>query len=610
MMNFLTTRTKKIFIIFSNLPRALSLIWRAGKIWTAAQIFLLLIRGVIPAALVYLTKLFVDALVLVIKENQNYENIYRVIELGIIFGVITVLSEILGGIGQTIQTAHAEKLTDRIFERIHEKAVKVDLAFYEQPEFFDHLHRAGNEAHSRPRELLNQLGSLLQNSVTMISMAIILVRYGVWLPVVLLVGALPTFYVVLYSTSRMHSWERANTALRRRSAHYNRLLTSGNTAAEIRLFNLGDYFRQKFVEVRTKLLKEKLGLEIRQKIFEFIAGLTALGLAAAVFFWIIRRIIQGFGTLGDLALFYQVFSQGQTLVRSFLGDIGRLYANSLFLGDLFEYLDLKPEIVTPSDYVSPPPSLKHGISFENVAFRYQNSQKNVIENFNLFIPANKTVAVVGENGAGKSTLIKLLCRFYDPQAGTIKFDGCDLRRFSLEELRRMTTVLFQSPVQYNAPVGENIALGDVALSPDEMNIQTAAEAAGADEIIERLPKKYEQMLGHIFADGRELSGGEWQRMALARAFYRQTPLVLLDEPTSQMDPWAEADWLKRFLKQTRDKTVLIITHRFTTAMRTDLIYVMQNGEIIESGSHEELLSSNGRYAGSWREQVKNFKSDD
>ncbi len=605
-MSFLTTKTKRIFIVFSNLPRAVSLIWRAGKIWTAAQIFILLIRGIIPATLVYLTKLFVDALVLVINENQNYENIYRVIQLGIIFGIITILSEILGGIGQTIQTAHAEKLTDRIFEQIHDKAVKVDLAFYEQPEFFDHLHRASNEAYSRPRELIGQLGSLLQNSVTMISMAIILVRYGVWLPIILLVGALPTFYVVLYSTSRMHRWERQNTSLRRRSAYYGFLLTSGDTAAEIRLFDLGKYFRQKFVQARAKLLREKFNLEVRQKVFEFIAGLTALGLTAAVFFWIIQRIVLGFGTLGDLALFYQVFSQGQTLIRSFLGDIGRLYANSLFLGDLFEYLDLKPEIITPPDFVSPP-SLKHGISFENVAFRYQNNKKNALENFNLFIPANKTVAVVGENGAGKSTLIKLICRFYDPQAGTIKFDGSDLRHFSLEELRRMTTVLFQSPVQYNAPVGENIALGNISLTPDAKNIQTAAEAAGADEIIKKLPKKYEQMLGHIFAEGRELSGGEWQRMALARAFYRQTPLVLLDEPTSQMDPWAEADWLNRFLRQTQDKTVLIITHRFTTAMRADLIHVMHEGEIIESGTHAELLELKGRYASSWREQIENIK---
>lgn len=609
-MNFLTAKTKRIFITLANLPRALTLIRAAGKGWTAAQVLLLLIRGVIPAGLVYLTKLFVDALVLAINETQNYENIYRVIWLGVIFGIITVLSEILGSVSQMIYTTHAERLTDYIFALIHEKSVKADIAFFEQPEFFDHLHRARNEAHSRPLELLNQLGSLLQNSVTMISMGVILLRYGIWLPVVLLISALPTFYVVLYSTSRMHRWERGKTSLKRRSNYYDRLLTDGATAAEIRLFNLGDYFKRKFIETRKQLLKEQFRLSIRQRFSEFAASFTALSVTAAVFVWIVRKTLQGFGTLGDFALFYQVFSQGQTLTRSFLGDIGRLYANSLFLGDLFEYLDLEPEIVTSPDYISPPDDLKHGISFEKVTFQYRNNKKNALKDFSLFIPANKIVAVVGENGAGKSTLIKLLCRFYDPTAGSIKFDGTDLRDFSLEELRRMTTILFQSPVHYDTTVSENIALGDVAGITKAAKIKTAAVDAGAGEIIRKLPQGFEQMLGHHFAGGVELSGGEWQRIALARALFRQTPLVLLDEPTSQMDPWAEADWLKRFLKEVRGKTVLIITHRFTTAMRADFIHVMREGEIIESGSHAELLAMRGRYAHSWREQIKSFDSDE
>lgn len=287
-------------------------------------------------------------------------------------------------------------MSSYIFALIHEKSVKADIAFYEQPEFFDHLHRARNEAHYRPLELLNQIGSLFQNGVTMISMGVILLRYGVWLPVVLLVGALPTFCVILYSTARLHEWERGKTSLKRKSYYYDHLLTSGETAAEFRLFNLGDYFKNKFVETRARLLKEQLGLATRQKILEFAAGLTALGLTAAVFVWVVRRTVAGSGTLGDLALFYQVFSQGQTLIRSFLGDIGRLYANSLFLGDLFEYADLEPKIVTPPECVSPPPNLRHGISFENATFQYQRGENPALKNFSLFIPANKTVATTAK----------------------------------------------------------------------------------------------------------------------------------------------------------------------------------------------------------------------
>ena len=605
-MKFLVANAKKTFAALLNLPRASKLIWAAGETWMIAQVLLLLVRGVLPAVLVYLTKLFVDALLLAINNGGSHENIYTVIWLGAAFGASTLFAEISGSVSQMIYKAHAERLSDHIFALIHEKSIAADIAFFEQPEIFDRLHRAKNEAHQRPLELLNQFGSLLQNAVTMISMGVILLRYGVWLPIVLLLSASPAFGAVLFSTSRMHRWERGKTSLKRRAGYYDWLLTGGETAAELRLFDLGEYFKQKFVETRAELVKERFGLELRQRLLELGAGFSALAITAAVFIWIIGRTIRGAGTLGDLALFYQVFNQGQIIVRSFLSDITRLYANSLFLGDLFEYLDLQPRVVTPPDALTPPPILRRGITFENVAFRYQNSRRNALENFNLFIPANKIVAVVGENGAGKSTLVKLLCRFYDPEAGSIKFDNRDLREFSLEKLRRMITILFQSPVHYNTTASENIALGSIAQMSESEKIKNAARNAGADEIIEKFPKGYEQMLGHFFAESTELSGGEWQRMALARAIFRQAPLILLDEPTSAMDPWAEADWLDRFSREMRGKTVLIITHLFTTARRAYLIHVMRAGEIIESGSHDELLKANGCYALSWREQVKNF----
>ena len=605
-MNFVNTKVKRFFSSLLNVPRALKLIWAAGRGWVIAQILLLIIRGILPASLVYLTKLFIEALLAVMRGNADGTSIYRVIWIGTAFGLALLVSEVLGSLIQMIYVAHAEKLSDIIFTLLHEKSISADLAYFEQPEFFDHLHRARDEANYRPAELTAQLGSLLQNSITLISMAVILLRYSGWLPIILFLSTVPTFYVVLASTSRMHSWQKRRTAVKRRAIYYDWLLTSRETAAELRSFELGAYFKQTFTKIRAQLRKEQLALGVRQKLFELAASLTVLILSAAVFIWVVRRTIRGVGTLGDLVLFYQVFSQGQNVARSFLTDIGRLYRNGLFLGDLFEYLDLKPEVVTSANSVPAPRALQQGISFENVTFKYRSSDKVALKNFSLFIPSQKIVAIVGDNGAGKTTLIKLLCRFYDPMAGRIKFDGIDLREFDLEELRRMITILFQTPVRYDATVAENIALGKIALISESAQLQRAAQNAGADEIIERFPKRYDQMLGHMFAEGVELSDGEWQRLALARAFFRETALILLDEPTSAMDPWAEADWLKRFLKEAKGKTVLIITHRFTTAMRADLIYVMKEGEIVESGSHQELLSSNGRYASSWREQVRNF----
>jgi len=603
-------KLKKILANLSNLPRALFLIWAAGKVWTIAQLFLLVVRGVLPAALVYLTKFFVDALIRAIGEPQNQENIYAVVWIGLLFGGITLAIEIIGSFNQMIYTAHAEKLQDYIFALIHEKSVNADLAFYEQPEFFDHLHRAQIEARQRPVELISQLGGLLQNAVTLLAMGAVLLRFGVWLPAVLLVSTLPAFFAVLYSTLRLYEWRRRKTADERRLWYYDWLLTSGEAAAEIRLFGLGDYFRQKFVELKERLRKERLKITVNQRLSEFLANLVALAMTALAFAWIVWRAIRGFGTLGDLALFYQAFNQGQSLMRALLQDTGKLYANSLFLRDLFEYLALEPKITSPAQSVPMPKTFLRGITFENISFRYQTSERYILKDFNLFIPANKFVAIVGANGEGKSTLLKLLCRFYDPESGSVKFDDRDIRDFSLAELRRMMTVLFQIPVQYNATVKENIALGNIGQNASLEEIEIAATAAGANLTVNKFTARYEQMLGNWFEQGTELSVGEWQRIALARAFLRQSYLILLDEPTSAMDPWAEAEWLERFLSSIKGRTALIITHRFTTAMRADLIYVMKAGKIVESGSHKELVSNNGRYAESWRKQVNTLEQND
>ena len=574
---------KRKFVTLLNLPRAARLIWAAGRGRTIAQIFLLVVRGAIPAVIVYLTKLFVDTLVAAVGDAANSENIYRVVWMAAVFGVVMLVSEILGSLVQMIYAAHAERLTDYVFGLIHEKSVAADLAFYEQPEFFDHLHRARNGAYSRPQELTGQLGALLQNAVTVVSMTLILLRYGAWLPVALLLIALPTFYVVLVSSSRLHAWQRSKTSDIRRSFYFDSVLTDGEFAAEVRLFGLGGYFKKRFVELREKLRCEKLRLNVQHGVLELTANFFALVLTAAVFWWILSRTLSGSGTIGDLALFYQIFNQGQILLKSFLGDVGRLYANSLFLKDLFEFLDLEPSIVSPANPVKTPRELVSGISIESVSFSYHAGKPDALKDFSLFVPAGKIVAVVGANGAGKSTLLKLVCRFYDPQKGAIKFDGIDVREFSLEELRSMISVLFQTPVRYSATAAENIWLGSIEKNADTEQIERAAFDAGADTVIEKFPQRYAQTLGNRFTDGDEISVGEWQRFALARTFFRESPIILLDEPTSAMDPWAEADWLNKFVNRARGKTALIITHRFTTAMRADLIYVMKNGEIVESG---------------------------
>jgi ATP-binding cassette subfamily B protein len=314
--------------------------------------------------------------------------------------------------------------------------------------------------------------------------------------------------------------------------------------------------------------------------------------------------MHGLATFGDLTLFYQAFSRGQGLMSSLLASVGKIYANGLFLGNLFAFLDLQPQLSNPSNPARSPASLKEGIDFCGVTFRYPGSERTALEDFTLSLPAGKVAAIVGPNGAGKTTLVKLLCRFYDPQTGSVKVDGRDLRDLRVEDVWRMNTVLFQFPLPYHATAAENISFGDLQSSPEREEVESAARSAGAHEIISRLPQGYETMLGKWFADGAELSGGEWQRVAMARAYLRQSPIIILDEPTSFMDSWAEAEWFNRFRTLAQGKTALIITHRFTIAMRADIIHVMEQGRIVESGTHHQLLQQAGLYAQSWASQMQ------
>ncbi|HKF96258.1 MAG TPA: ABC transporter ATP-binding protein, partial [Gammaproteobacteria bacterium] len=472
------------------------------------------------------------------------------------------------------------------------------------PEYYDHLYRAQYHALDRPLTLLESLGSVLQNGLTLVAMVAVLAPYGIWMPLSLLASSVPAFYIVLDHRLRFHEWRLKNTENERRAWYYNWALTDRETAAEIRIFGLGDHFQSLYQLVRSKLRNERRQLAWNQSIAEVLTATIALlitGLALGYMLW---KAVLGSLTLGDLALFYQAFQRGQRLMGTLFENLGEIYSNSLFLNDLFEFLALEPKVNDPAQPVAVPARLTEGIRFEGVTFHYPGSERVALSDFDITIPAGRIVAIVGANGAGKSTLVKLLCRFYDPEQGRVLLDGVDLRDVKLQELRRQITILFQEPVYYQNTFSENITLGDLSTPVDDKRVAYAANAAGADQTVAGLPNGYDTLLGKWFKGGTELSVGEWQRLALARAYWRQAPILVLDEPTSAMDPWAEHDWLQRFRELASNHTTLMITHRFTTAMYADIIHVMEHGRVIESGSHAELLARNGRYAQSWREQMR------
>lgn len=599
---YILTRFGRAGLQMRYLPRTLELIWDAAGKWTIAWATLLVVQGLLPILTVLLTRTVVDQAALVFRTGGDAGALRSAAVPALAMASILVLAEILKSVAHWVRTAQTELVQGHIRSLIQRQSSVADLAFYETPDFFDHLHRARAEASYRPLMLLESVGSLLQGGITLLGMAALLVPFGWWLPVALCVSTLPAFYVVLRHAIRQHQWRLRTTEDERRAEYFDWLLSSREAAAELRLFGLGEYFQSSYRSIWGRLSRERIGLARDQSMAELAAGMAGLALSAGSLAWMVWQAVLGAISLGDLAMFYQAFQRGLELMRVLLQNAGQTYGNLLYLGNLFEFLDLTPTVVSPPAPLPVPVALRDGLRFEKVHFRYPKSEMAALAGLDVFIPAGKIVAIVGPNGSGKSTLVKLLCRFYDPDAGSITMDGIDLRGMDIAELRRRMTVLFQQPVHHNATVRENIGLGDIRGTADSALIEAAAVAAGADGAVEKLPQGYDTFLGKWFKDGEELSLGQWQRIALARAILRRVPLSLLDEPTSAMDPWAEADWLARFRQASAGQTAVVITHRFTTAMLADEIHVMDSGRIVESGTHDELVLRGGVYADWWKAQ--------
>ncbi|TWH55722.1 ABC transporter ATP-binding protein [Dulcicalothrix desertica] len=600
----MNSKLNSLNTIFSHLTKTLKLVWSASGFWTLAWVVILIVQGLLPAISITLIRQVVDNLVAVSGAGISSATVGKVLTPVSLMAGVLLLTEFFSNAGEWIRTAQSELISDKITGLIHQQSVGVDYGFYEYSEYNDKLNRAREGAAGRSLGLLENMGNVVQNCVTLFAMAAVLLPYGLWLPTILIISALPFFYVLLYISKVQYKWSQKTTTDRRWLMYYDYLLTNDRTAAEVRLFDFANYFQNSYQKLRKRLRREQFNLLKLQTLGRVIATVFALTMTGTALAWMGRQVLLGILTLGDLALFFQSFNQGLNIVRDLMSNLGKIYRDSLFIGNLFEFLEIKAQITDPANPVPIPSVLQKEIRFRQVTFRYPGSHEPVMENFNLTLPAGKVVAIVGDNGAGKSTLIKLLCRFYDPDSGSIELDGIDIRQFSVKAFRRLITVLFQSHIPYYTTAAENIALGDISAPSSQAEIEAAAKASGIHEKITRLPLSYNSMLGKLFPDGHDLSGGQWQRLALARAFYRRAEIIILDEPTSAMDPWGEHDWLERFRTLARGRTSIVITHRFTLAMRADIIHVMRAGKIVESGSHDELLKLGGFYAESWQDQMQ------
>jgi ATP-binding cassette subfamily B protein len=598
----LTPKLRKAIDQLPHLPRALALVHHAAGRWTLWWVILLIIQSALPVAVVLLTRRLVDAVVTASGSASGWAALRTPGILAAAMAGLLLASEVARALSQWVRTAQAELVGDHIRELIQERAAAVDMAFYDSPEYFDTLHRARFDAQARPAALVESLGTLLQGILTLGAMGAVLAAYAWWLPLVLLLSTVPAFAVVLRYIVRRHEWTVRTTMDQRRSTYFEYLQSTRETFAEIRLYDLAPHFRTLFTDLRSRLRSERIELARSEAWARVGAGLAGLVLLGTSLVWMLADAISGAITLGQLAMYGQAFFQGQKLLHSTLNNVGQIYSNLLFLGNLFEFLELAPTVTDPPQPSAFPSPLTRGISFTDISFTYPTADRPALESFSLKVQAGSTVALLGQNGAGKSTLFKLFLRFYDPECGAVEIDGINIRDMAQTDLRSHIAVLFQVPLEFSSTVAENIAYGDLQAGRDQGRIIQALDSAGAHSIVDRLPEGTETMLGPWFG-GTELSLGEWQRIALSRAFLRDAEIILLDEPTSAMDSWAEAEWLAALKSHLANRTTIVITHRLSTARHADIIHVLDAGQITESGSHDQLLELGGSYATAWQFQI-------
>ena len=590
-----------------RLNRAVRFVWQAGPGWTIASLALVVIQGILPHLTLYLIKLIIDAVTFALIAPDKiaaFRHVALLIGFAAAVALLNALFQLIAGL---VREAQSLTVTDHMYHILHGKSVEVDLAYYENPKYLDTLHRAQQEAPYRPTHIINGLVQLGQSGISLLAMVGLLLSFHWAVAVVLFAAAIPGVLVRLRYSGIMFRWQRERTPAERRASYFNWILTGYNYAKEIRLFDLGGLFMGRFGDLRKQLRHEKLGITRRRSIADLVAQASATLAVFASFGFIAYRTVHGAITLGDMVMYFQAFQRGLGYLRGLLGGVADLYEDNLFLSNLFEFLDLKPKVKEPLHPQPFPRPMKKGIIFDHVIFHYPTGNRKVLKDISLSIEPGEVVALVGENGSGKTTLIKLLCRLYDPVEGAITIDGIDLRQFATKELRREISVIFQDYAHYHMTARENIWFGNTNLPPEHNRIAASAKQAGADDLITSLPKGYETILGKWFEEGEELSIGEWQKVALARAFLRNAQVIVLDEPTSAMDAKSEYEVFKHFHQLLKNRAAILISHRFSTVRMADRIFVFEDGRIVESGTHEQLIQLGGKYAHLFEKQAQHYR---
>ena len=595
---------KEKFAALGNLPRFFKLVWQTNRWYTILNAFLRLLRSAIPVSMLYIGKLIIDEVVLLSKASvADQTHLWMLITAEF---ALAIIADALSRATTLVDSLLGDLFNNHTSVKIMEHAAMLDLDQFEDSGFYDKLERARQQTVGRTI-LLSQVLTQVQDLITMFFLAAGLMAFNPWLILLLIIAIVPAFVGESYFNDRNYALTRGQTPERRELDYIRYIGASDETAKEVKLFDLSGFLINRFKTLSTKFYTDNKKLSTKRAGWGTLLAFIGSAGYYAAYAAIIVQTIKGNITIGTLTFLAGSFRQLRSLLENILSRFTSVSQGAIYLRDFFEFFEIQPKIFTPKRPIPFPSSIQQGFVFENVGFKYHNSNNWANRHLNFTLRAGEKLALVGENGAGKTTLVKLLARLYDPTEGRILLDGVDLKDYDLLELRKGIGVIFQDYLRYQMSFSQNIAVGNIDEMDNRALIEQSAEKSLASLLAEKLPNKYDQALGRRFNNGVELSGGEWQKIALARAYMKNAQLLILDEPTSALDARAEYEVFQRFAELTKGKSAVLISHRFSTVRMADRILVLEKGQLLEIGSHEELLALDGRYAELFHLQAKGYR---
>lgn len=583
--------------------RAMKLIWKSSPKSSLLNILFVTVRGVLPLLMLYIIKQLIDTLIASVETTSVGEDIQSLItsDFSFLLGAVAVLF-VLNSVSASLHTLVKEKQTfslrQSIAKIIHDKAEKIAYVNFEDPKFQDAFHRAVGESQNKPQQVFYNLLGAMQSTITLCAFGYILLSIHWLMPIMIVFIALPIVVLRIYFSRKFYAIRREQTTEERRLNYYSRILTAKEFAKELRLFGLSKIYKKKYNDTAINLHHTRESLLLRNTLHETLTQLAISTLMVVVFGFVIHQTLLGLITIGAIAMYFMALYRSYGMAQNLLQYIASIYDSNLYLKNLFEFIDMPLDSHNNEQPSTEQPNTNSEIiySLRNCSFKYPNTQRTVLNNISLDIRRNEIISIVGCNGSGKSTLVKLLCGLYEPTSGVITLNGKPLSSFTQHELSNNITAIFQDFMLYNTSARNNICYGDLSIDPDSERIIASARKSGIAPVFENLKNGYDTALGNLFPDSEMLSQGEWQRTALARSFYSKAGIIILDEPTSSLDAFTEASLVDNFREITNGRTAIIISHRLSTIRMADRIVVLNDKEICESGTYDELISQNGLFA--------------